>query len=79
MFVTELAKSAIQENGDLLIRGTKEWDEREAERVIHGHCYCISYGSVEKAIETNGLSSYRRKSEIFFGDVYLPKVPSLIM
>lgn len=48
----------INKNG-LIIRGTREWDDREAARMANGH-KSRSYGSIEQSIATNGDSSWVR-------------------
>lgn len=43
----------------ILIRGTKEWDDREKQRQSEG-CVCLSYGDIESSISTNGWSALQR-------------------
>jgi len=53
-----LAKSFL--NGKrYLIRGTKEWDDREDARRKHGNI-CISFGTISQSVATNGRSSLIR-------------------
>ena len=46
----------FKDGKDILIRGTKRWDEREKARQEDG-CVCISYGDIQTSIETNGKSA----------------------
>lgn len=66
MFIEYIAKSAIQD-GELLVRGTIEWDDRETERTEKANAWCRSFGSLEMSLKTNGRSSRMR-----FYSPYLP-------
>lgn len=46
-------------NGKLIIRGTKEWDDREDARKKAG-CGCMSYGDLSESIATRGHTSIAR-------------------
>ncbi len=63
MFIDHIAKSVINKDGELLMRGTKEWDDREEERVDFGSAWCKSFGPVEISLQTRGFSSTVRRSK----------------
>ena len=50
--------SSVQE-GRLIIRGTKEWDDREDARRQAGNT-CLSYGGIMESIFSNGKTSLER-------------------
>ena len=55
MYIKELADSVLP-NGILIIRGSREWDERESKRQLMGACL-LSYGGITASINSNGRSS----------------------
>ena len=50
---------SVIQDGKLIMRGTEEWDEREAARQRDG-CCCVSYGPVMASIMSSGRSAMYR-------------------